>query len=350
MGLHLMKTRLNQSGNNLRDESIQDSRNMMKMDFKNDPSYHPEFYKIKYDKRQEKDNCIPIRIYNQKFSTASGNTEQFQTLIEDKISVGDVLFDESEEEYWLCTESFNVDNIHYKGKLTYCNYNLYWQDKTGNIIERRCFISNASAYNNGETGNKIITLASNQFLIYMPIDENTVNLRNGIRMFIDYSTVSPNVYELTRPDNVSFNASRGGVTYFIFTQTERRDADKEVVLDTGEKVWIADYITPALLPPENPSETTLSSVISGSNTLRAGFARTYSVAFTDEDGMLLTDVDFEWNINCDFGDKITVIINDDKTIRLQVNDEGLIGSSFLLEVLVDDSVIDNLNIVIDHIY
>jgi len=272
--------------------------------------------------------------------------KEFEAFPGQKILVGDYV--EWANCIWLVYEADCDDEIYIDGKMYQCNYTQRWLNNSGELIERPSFVLNASAYNNGETGNKIITLASNQFMVYMPIDEETLKISNGKRMFMDYSVVTPSVYKLTRPDNVSFKFGEGGITYYIFTQTERTERDKVITLDSGESIWIADYFSPTSTDQNN--ETTLSSVISGSKTLRAGFARTYSVTFADEDGVLLTDVDFEWNINCDFGDKITSIINDDKTIRLQVNDEGLIGSSFLLEVLVDDSVIDNLKIVIDHIY
>ena len=35
----------------------------------------------------------------------------------------------NEDEYLICTEAFNIDNIHFKGKFTLCNWILKWQKK-----------------------------------------------------------------------------------------------------------------------------------------------------------------------------------------------------------------------------
>jgi len=248
-----------------------------------------------------------------------------------------------ENNVWLIDSNVvNVGNAYQSARMNRCSYLLKWQNSNGNIVERNVVSYNASAYNNGVLGNKIIELGSDQLMIFLPYDNETKCVKRGKRFFIDNNMEDPMVYRLTRPDRTTYVFNGVGCICWLVTECAYTATSAD--LEYG----VCDYFSPTSTDHNN--ETTLLSVISGSKTLRAGFARTYSVTFADEDGVLLTDVDFEWNINCDFSDKITSIINDDKTIRLQVNDEGLIGSSFLLEVLVDDSVIDNLNIVIDHIY
>ena len=238
------------------------------------------------------------------------------------------------------------------GKMKECTYHLYWQDKLGNIVDKWAFVANASSYSNGETGNATITLSANQFLVVMPKDEDTVNLRDT-RMFIDNCTNDkPTPYKLTRPDNVSADYGIGN-TYYIFTLDQRNDEkDKKVTLEDGTIVWIADYTTPTTPSnPENPDETVVSitSTISGNSSLKVGFSRTYSVIFMDKNGAELSDVNFTWNIVSDFNDEIVSTVNG-KNITLQIDNEDYVDEQIVLQIIVDGTVNSELVIKIKGIF
>ena len=97
-----------------------------------------------------------------------------------------------------------------------------------------------------------------------------------------------------------------------------------------------------ILPPSN--ETTIStSHISGSQKLKVGISRIYSVEFFDEskNPKNWQDVSFEWNVISDF--EINQNIYDNK-IELTVNDEGCIDSSFLLQVIINNNVDSEMRI------
>lgn len=272
--------------------------------------------------------------------------KEFTSFQNQKIITGDYI--EWANNTWLIYEADSDDEIYIQGKMYQCNYVLYWQDKLGELISRPCHIVNASAYNNGESGNKTITLATNQYMVYMPIDKESMSLSNGKRMFIDYHLSNPSVYELTRPDVVSMKFGEKGITYFIFTQTETKatDSDKLITLDSGEQVWIADYIsptTPSQPPNESTVSSTITSVITGNTNLKIGYPRIYTVSFLDEDGEITTNVDYTWNIANDFSDRVSKIIDGD-TIKLQVDDEELIDSSILLQVIINESINSEIKI------
>lgn len=250
--------------------------------------------------------------------------------------------------YWLITKVNRRNDIVTNGKMKECTYHLYWQNKLGNIVDKWAFVANASSYSNGETGNATITLSANQFLVVMPKDEDTVNLRDT-RMFIDNCTNDkPTPYKLTRPDNVSADYGIGN-TYYIFTLDQRNDdKDKKVTLEDGTIVWIADYITPTTPShPENPDETVVSitSTISGNSSLKVGFSRTYSVIFMDENGTELSDVDFAWNIISDFNDEILSTV-DGKNITLQIDNEDYVDEQIVLQIIVNGAVNSELTITI----
>lgn len=273
----------------------------------------------------------------------------FQSLPEQSIVIGDYV--EWSSRTWLVYEADSDDEVYIDGKMYECNYQLHWQNDSGEIISKWSRIQNASAYNNGEEEGKVITLASNQFMVWMPVDKDTVILQNGKMMFIDNNMDNPSCYELTRPDNVSMKFGDKGCTYYIFTQTQtNQSTSKLITMDNGEKVWIANYKESGYaLPPtsQSSSETTdLRCVISGNTNLKNGYRRSYTVTFSDKDGNVVNwqNVDYQWNIKSDFDVKQTII---DNKITVSVNDENLIGGSFLVQIIVGDTVLseNKVNIV-----
>lgn len=267
--------------------------------------------------------------------------KDFQSLPGQKIIAGDYI--NWAHNTWLVYTADCDDEIYTDGELRQCNYVQRWQNENGELVERPSYVVNASAYNNGETGNSTITLATNQFMVYMPLDEETLKIRNGKRVFMDYFLDgNSSSYELTRPDNVSMKFGEKGVTYYIFTQcTKNNGTDKLITLSDGTKVWMADYVEPSPTAPQIPPDETkdLSAVILGSRNLRLGYARTYSARFTDENGNNVEHCDFEWNIISEFEVTQNIV---DKEITLSVINEDFIGSSFLLQIIVNGKVYSNI--------
>ena len=85
----------------------------------------------------------------------------------------------------------------------------------------------------------------------------------------------------------------------------------------------------------------LDKKFNGNNKLKNGFSRDFSVIFRDSDGHIKNDVDFTWNIISDFD----VSQKSDKNkINLFVDDEDCIGSSFLLQVIVNGTMLSEIPI------
>lgn len=260
--------------------------------------------------------------------------KDFQSLPGQKIIAGDYI--EWAHNTWLVYTADCDDEIYTDGELRQCNYVQRWQNENGELVERPSYVVNASAYNNGETGNSTITLATNQFMVYMPLDEETLKIRNGKRVFMDYFLDgNSSSYELTRPDNVSMKFGEKGVTYYIFTQcVKNNDTDKLITLPDGTKVWIADFIESSPTPQPTPQPSiNIIATITGGNTLRCGRAKSWSVSFKDSAGVEVADCDFKWNVVSEFAIKQT-IDTANKKIQLRVDDEAEISSSFLLQIIM----------------
>lgn len=90
---------------------------------------------------------------------------------------------------------------------------------------------------------------------------------------------------------------------------------------------------------EPVTPTGYTYTISGNANLKCGFSRTYTLTITNSSGNDITSSqnDYSWNIVSDFTDQIEQVITDNK-IKLTVENEDLIDSSFVLQVLVDSVV------------
>ena len=226
--------------------------------------------------------------------------KEFQSLPDQKILAGDYV--EWANSVWLVLNADSDDEVYTDGNLRQCQHRIYWQKADGTIVSRYAYTENASAYNNGETGNNTITLQSNQFMVYLPYDEETAELDNGKRVHMSRSNAKCKPYELTRPDDITYGFGEKGVLNIIFTQTQYNpDEDKLVTLEDGTQAWICDYIpisTPTP-PTSNPNETAdLSAEITfkGTQELKiGGNTKTLTGYFIDKDGNTTSDIG-KWEV------------------------------------------------------
>ena len=265
--------------------------------------------------------------------------KEFQSLPDQKILAGDYV--EWADSMWLVLNADSDDEVYTDGNLRQCQHRIYWQKSDGTIVSRYAYTENASAYNNGETGNNTITLQSNQFMVYLPYDEETAELDNGKRVHMSRNNAKCKPYELTRPDDVTYGFGEKGVLNIIFTQTQYNASnDKLITLEDGTQAWICDYIdssptTPPSTPPTGET-TILSATINGNPEIKYGYNRTYTVIFTDKNGNTVDNSDFTWNVVSTFG---VIQAIDGQSITLRVDDENAIYEIFTLQVLNNNGTV-----------
>ena len=260
---------------------------------------------------------------------------------------GDYIF--FEDEYWIVDGRPGNNKSYEKATLKECQYKLRWQKDDGTIIERWVNLTSSSKYDVGENGNNTIILSSNNYLIIMPNDKDSMTIE-GKRVFIDLSDVPEKVFKITRNDDVLFaHGSHGGTLNLIADKTEfNKETD-------NQELRLCDYIDSSPTPPSEPTtpdETEdLSVTISGTTNLRIGVPRTYTATLSDKDGNAVQwdDTKYGWNVASDFDVRKTVTEN---KISLTVEDEDFIDSSFILQVikLDDNSVIGEFEITVIDVF
>ena len=159
---------------------------------------------------------------------------------------GDYIF--FEDEYWIVDGRPGNNKSYEKATLKECQYKLRWQKDDGTIIERWVYLTSSSKYDVGENGNNTIILTSNNYLITIPNDEDSMTL-DGKRVFIDLSDIPEKVFKITRNDDVLFaHGSHGGTLNLIADKTEfNKETD-------NQELRLCDYIDST--PPTPPSEPT----------------------------------------------------------------------------------------------
>lgn len=336
-----MKKRIKHSGSTAREEMIIDGQNLLQEELEHDSSYSPTMYfwnsVLGCDDKPAK-----VRIFKRKYSSLNGNYQNFLTTYDNPIKIGEYLHDTKDDTYWLIYNSFNVNDVHYEGKMIQCNYLLRWQLSNGEIINRWANIVSASKYDVGETGNSTLVLSSNNYTILIGYCEEGFELE-GKRVFIDMKPVDPTkVFKITRSDDVLYNSGNmGSLLSFIADKTEFNPNTD------NQELRICDYIDPSSplppTPPEPDETTDLRCVISGNTNLKSRYHRTYTVTFTDKED---NDVDWEevnyhWNIVSNY--EVKQVFSENK-ITVSVNDEDRIGSSFLIQVIIDNIIVSEIKV------
>lgn len=324
--------RMSLSGGSLRGEYIHSTRELLKETFVDDPSYQLGVYFWKLGLKEYRyESPIGIRLYGRSFSAANGVTVKFQTLYETPVIVGDIIYDSKEDEYFICTEAFNIDDIHFKGKFTLCNWMLKWQNKDGKILEYPCYDMNSTQYNSGEQYNRNFTVESSQHMLTLPSDENTVELCTPQRFYLDKATVNPMTYIVTQNDTTSYNYGKKGlVKVTVFAHPNNPETDRP---DLG----ICDYVdmsagsVNAGTTVKEPCCRASKAVIEYDTSIikSGGDSQVFVGKFYDDKENEITDIVPHWTIVCDFSDKLQVK-EFDNCLSIGIDDDSYIDEEFKL--------------------
>lgn len=316
-----MKQRMTLSGETVRVEKINDGRLLMSEQLITDPSYQ-EFDIWEFGVASDDFVKQPLKLYDRKYSSANGFTAKYETLWNKFIPIGTVLYDSKYDEYYICVESFDKDEILNNGKIVRCNGWLKWQNETGKIYEYPVFDINSTQYNSGVDGNKIMTLGSTQHMLSITADDNTIPLRHDKRFFIDRNKVEPTVFKLTQNDTTALNYDKGVIRLTVTEDQYNPDAD-------SIENWLCDYIKPVVAHP-------IEITFIGNPVIRVGGSAKTFTANTDK------TVTWELVKTLEQTEYITTVVTNNKCKIKCSNNELLIGSSVKLKCTDTDGNIGEI--------
>ena len=218
---------------------------------------------------------------------------------------------------WLVVSCDWDKEVYTYGKMQQCNYILKWQNNDAEVIERWSVVMSASKYNNGEKYNNIIVVGSNQLMVYLPIDSETLKLKADKRLFVDFNTDNPKCYDVTRVDTVTMGYDGvaepvydgRGCVLLVLTETEYNPDTDRIDL------MLCNYFTA-------PSPTIPINIkYSGQPEIRIGGRKTFKVESENAITFSL--------INAEMWDgKITLTQIDNQCVVKCANDSAMVGVNF----------------------
>lgn len=243
-------------------------------------------------------------------------------------TIGDYKYIKFDDVIWLIMNRPANNKLYEKVVLYQCNYFAKWQDNDLEIVNKPFVIPNVNQYNTGvKESNKTILLGYNQFQVYTSLDDETKYLKRGTRMFLDYNTINPIAYELTKPDTVSFSYGDNRVMNLIFTESQYNPDTDRIDL------MICDYKS------KDPPTETIEIIYIGEPIVRCGGnAKTFSVNY-------IKQVTWELVLN-DYQQEQVFIedIGNNKCKIKCLNNINLVGNFIKLKVLDDLETIGELTI------
>lgn len=327
--INRFRNKMNRAGGNQRKENIFNSKSYMAETFMDDASIAEGIYFWNWnDTDYDSKETVNIRFYKRSFSNANGYTVKFQTEYDTPIIVGDVLYDSKNDEYYICTESFDIDSIHYQGKITLCNWHLRWQNAEGVILDYPCVDMNATQYNSGETASRQFVIGTSQHLVILPSDENTIIINTPKRFMLDKNLTNPTCFVVTQNDNTSYAIGKKGLvrlTLFEYPLDVERDR-----LDLG----ICDYIDVDKVESEDETISdkgvVRSTIDYESDVIKSGGdSQVYIGKFLNSSNEEILGVSPKWTLICDFISELTIVETDNK-IEIGIDNEDYLDEEFKL--------------------
>lgn len=313
------------NGGSLRNEHIENSKELLQETFFDDASLSLGVYFWEPGlKCYEDRKPISIRMFKRDYSATNGVTVSFQTLYDTPVSVGDVIYNSISDEYLICTESFDIGSIHWQGKFTLCNWILKWQDRFGNILEYPCYDINSTRYNSGEQFNRQMSVGSSQHIVMLPYDENTVVLKSPQRFFLDKDPEHPTTFIITQNDTTSYNFGKKGIVKITLAEDTYNPMTDRIDLGICDYIYKDDVVT------DNAEDDFVSkSVISyTSNIIKSGGSpQTFFGKFYNASGREATGIECHWRIICDFSDALSVNEGNNQ-ITIRIDDDDYVDEEF----------------------
>ena len=249
--------------------------------------------------------------------------------------------------YWLIVGLVDDNNgIYDKLVLRVCNYLLTWINNKGRIIQRWAVTESGAQYNNGETNIQVGLLRhyvrSDQMLILIPDDDESILINDGQRFIIDRKTkvyekqmkqgvdlrsdFILDVYQCTRDDSVYYDytdleGTQSGVMQFMAYQDEQQVTDGYYEID-GKGYWICGKPNVA----DNSDKTFRIKHVTDQLYVGVGYV---SFDADVDDG-----VEVEWAITGDAKQYLD-ITEDGNTISVKTDDISAVNKTFILSMSAD---------------
>lgn len=306
------ESRINLNGNTQRERTIAKLKNDIIEGSVNSPSYKQAYI-----------NGVRTNVVIN--STTDVYIKTFVALPDDDILAGTVI--QIANKNWLATSADPDGEVYISGKLEYCNRTLNFLNAEGNVVSRPCVVMNATRYNAGIKQDNYMTVGTTQFLMKLPLDEDTIHIDRTYsdgkdrRVLLDIDTGEPMAYKVTHTDRLTYP----GIVELTLVETERSEDDN---LD----LCIADYYSRV---SPTPSTSEINITYSGLPVLEVGkgyktFVYQSDISFNPIWSVVTPDEKY---------DQYVLTESSDDYIKIKVTSPVMIGMPITLQVKNADNTL-----------
>ena len=289
--------------------------------------------------------CTPIRVIMQN-RRQDTKLNDFRRLVLATIgTLTSGMYIKYKDRYWLIESIVDDNGMYEKAVLVFCNWKLTWLNSEGKIIERWAYVQSASQYNNGQRENRFFVIQTDQLLVAIPDDEESIMLDQGKRFIMDKRTLfyeksipddvdintsfRVDTYKMTRSDSILYNYVGSGHHEIMISQDEQHKGDGFYRIN-GNGYWLCDQDINGVVLPKDKPDVVRYDISAESETIFIGNgAYSFTALYYDEAGNVVDGETPEWEVKCDFLDKLQI---DEKnnSIEIAAYDSSLFNKSFEL--------------------
>ena len=222
------RARMLSNGSNIGESLTNSTKSKVESLFKNSPSYHMvKVNGVDTDCRIFQVNSTILKSELYKELSFLPNTQ---------FPLGSLV--EYKNKHWMITDF--VDNeVFPRAKIQKCNHNLKWQ-RNNTIHSYPTVVFSRTAYKDDVYPDKVMTLASGQYQLYIARDENSLNLKIDDRFFI-----GRDIYEIAYIDEITLD----GILIFTLNKGQFNAAKDNAELGVADYVEVTEDDTQT--PPTN---------------------------------------------------------------------------------------------------
>jgi hypothetical protein len=170
------------------------------------------------------------------------NADQRQILTEiGKLQCGQYIY--FDNRYWLVVSLVDNNMVYEKAVIWYCNYIVkFVSPKTGSNVSYPVVSNNATQYNSGVESNKTMTVGSTQRLLFVPYNNETIEVDHDFRLLVDRRLSKPTAYKVTQVDTEQYDYDGYGVLRWTLVEDVLRSTDDiaNMVADTSSTGALVD--------------------------------------------------------------------------------------------------------------
>ena len=141
------------------------------------------------------------------------------------------------DQIWMIYSMPDNNKVYEKAVGWQCKHSIRFVSPiSGEIVEYPVYDINSTQYGSGETDRTYISVGSANHLVYIPYNEETIQIDSGFRFLIDKNKKNPTAYRLAQVDPISYSCGENdGIIQWtiVESQFDEKTDNKELM--------VADY-------------------------------------------------------------------------------------------------------------